>query len=299
MKIRQLAIIIGAALLFSCSLGRAPKNLSPEEQDFLSKVRYIITSKERKAYINLPASERPAFVEEFWRIRDTDPGTPVNEYKNEYLKRIEEAKHLFTEGGTSGWLTDRGRIYILLGPPEQRETDPRGYSFYGTPLEIWHYGFDQIMFSDSRWNGNFELVPESARLVADVNTAQLQLRPRIRDDDASLTDFDIDFRLIGDKSQAVVVTIPYNEIPFTSEAEKFKVTFELDWEVYDADDKMIQQGTKTSPLDLTQEDLKKLRDQDFRIEFPLELQPGDYQLAVTLKDLTAQTKNRKRIKLTI
>jgi GWxTD domain-containing protein len=299
MKIRRITVIIGAAFLLSCSLGRIPKNLSPEEQDFLSKVRYIISGQERKAYLNLPPSERPRFVEEFWKSRDTDPDTEVNEYKVEYLKRIDEAKHLFSEGGTSGWLTDRGRIYILLGPPEQRETYPRGYSFYGKPMEIWHYGFYQIMFIDNRWNGNFELVPESANMLSDINTAQLSLRPRTKDSGQALSDFKIDFRLIGERDQLVVISVPYSDIWFTSEGQRFKATFELDWEVYDANDHKVQEGKKTSPLDLTQEEIKKLKGREFSLEFPLKLEPGAYQVAITLKNQTAQRELRKRIKLTI
>ena len=301
MKSHRIAMIIATALVISCSLGRLPKDLNPEEREFLSQVRYIITGRERKTYLSLPSSERPYFVEEFWKKRDTDPATEVNEFKTEYLKRIDEAKHLFTEGGTSGWLTDRGRIYVLLGPPEQRETYPRGYSFYGTPLEIWHYGFYQILFNDRRWNGNFELVPESARLVADINTAQLSLRPQTKkvNADKSMSDFNIDVRVTGDRSQVIVITVPYKDIWFSSEDQRLKTTFELAWEVYDADDKKIQEGTKPSSLDLTQAELRELRDQDFSIEFFLELARGDYQLAITLKNLTARSELRKRIKLTI
>jgi GWxTD domain-containing protein len=299
MKIHRITVIITVALLLSCSLGRMPKNLSPEEQDFLSKVRYIMTGQERKTFLNLPPSERPRFIEEFWKSRDTDPDTEVNEYKIEYLKRIEEAKHLFSEGGTSGWLTDRGRVYILLGPPEQRETYPRGYTFYGQPTEIWHYGFYLIYFVDSRWNGNFELVPESANMLADINTAQINLRPRTRDSEQALSDFKIDFRLIGERNELAVISVPYSEIWFTSEDKRFKATFELDWEVYDANDHKLQEGSKTSPLDLTQEEIKTLKGRQFSIEIPLKLDPGAYQVAFTLKNLTSQRELRKRIKLTI
>jgi len=303
MKIRWIIAVLGtSALLFSCSLGRGPKNLNPEEQEFFSYVRYIITRQERKTFLELPPSERARFIAEFWKRRDLDPATEVNEYKNEYLKRIEEAKHLFTEGGTLGWLTDRGRIYVLLGPPEQREAYPRGYSFYGVPLEIWHYGFYQILFYDRRWNGNFELDSQSAMMIADINTAQMSLRSRIKEggeEGGALADFQIDVRLIGDRSQLVVISLPYSGIGFTSEDEKFKVTFEVAWEVYDAADKKIREGTKSSSLDLSQDELKKLSGKEYSIEFPLDLTPGDYQLAVTLKDLTARNEHRKRIKLTI
>ncbi len=299
MKIRWIMIIVSAAILSSCALGRAPKNMPPEDKEFLSQVRYIITGQERKAFINLPPSERPMFIEEFWKRRDNDPATEVNEYKNEYLKRIDESKHLFTEGGTSGWLTDRGRIYILLGQPEQRETYPRGTSIYGQPLEIWHYGFYRISFVDTRWNGNFELVPESAALLADINTAQMSLRPRIEDKEQALSDFKINFRLVGDRSQLIVVSVPYSEIWFSSEGHRFKATFELTWEVYDAADKRIDEGNTTSSLDLSQEEIEKSKGRELSLEFPLKLSPGDYQVAVTLRNQTAERELRKRIKLTV
>jgi len=300
MRIRWAILGVGLIVLFSCSAGRIPKNLAPEEQEFLSNVRYIITGQEKKAFLSLPASERPRFIEEFWRKRDLDPGTEINEYKAEYLKRIAEAKHLFTEGGASGWLTDRGRIYILLGPPEQRETYPRGYSFWDKPSEVWHYGFYEIYFVDSRWNGNFELVPESARLMAEINAAQMQLRSQQTvGQGKSLVDFDVDVRKTSDRERLVVISIPYRDIWFSAEGKEFKTSFELTWEVYDAADKKIQEGTKTYPLSLTQEQLKELGGREWLAEIPLELGPGDYQVALTMKNLTDQNQVRKRIKLTV
>jgi GWxTD domain-containing protein len=292
-------VIISASVIFSCSLGRAPKNLNPEEQEFLSQVRYIITREERKAFLSLPSFERPRFIEEFWKSRDTDPLTEANEYKDEYLKRVEEAKHLFTEGGHSGWLTDRGRVFILLGPPEQRETYPRGQSVYDIPSEIWHYGFYQIRFFDTRWNGNFELDPTSAQLLADVNLAQMNLRPRIKEESRAVSDFKIDFRKTGEKAQLVVVSVPYSDIWFSSEGQRFKTNFEVTWEVYDTDGRKIGEGSKTSPLDLSKEEIAEFKGREFSIDFPLKLVLGEYQIAVTLKNLTAHTETRKRIKVTI
>lgn len=299
MKIRWILVIISASAIFSCSLGRTPKNLNPEEQEFLSKVRYIISREERKTFLSLPSFERPRFIEEFWKKRDSDPLTEANEFKDEYLKRVEEAKHLFTESGHSGWLTDRGRIFILLGPPEQRETYPRGYSFYDVPLEIWHYGFYQIRFFDTRWNGNFELDPTSAQLLADVNLAQMNLRPRIKEEGQAVSDFKIDFRKTGERAQLIAVSVPYSDIWFSSEDQRFKATLEVTWEVYDSDGRKIGEGSKTSPLDLSKEEIKEFKGREFSIDFPLKLILGEYQIAVTLKNLTAHTETRKRIKVTI
>jgi len=301
MRIRWAACAIGLVFFISCSAGQMPKNLAPEEKEFLSNVRYIITKQEKKAFLGLPPSERPRFIEDFWKSRDLDPGTDINEYKIEYLKRISEAKHLFSEGGTTGWLTDRGRIYILLGPPEQRDTYPSGYFDYNQPIEVWHYGFYQLYFVDSRWNGNFELVPESARVLAEINTAQIQLRrqPAASQGENALADFKVDVRKTSDRVRTIAISIPYKDIWFSAEGKRFEASLELIWEVYDAADKKIQEGTKTFPLSLTREQLKELTGREWLAEVPLEFEPGDFQIALTLKNLTDQNQVRKRIKLTV
>jgi len=66
-----------------------------------------------------PPFEREEFIEKFWARRDPSPTTVRNEFKEEYFLRIEEANKLF-KGGIAGWLQDRGRIYVLFGPPDER-----------------------------------------------------------------------------------------------------------------------------------------------------------------------------------
>jgi GWxTD domain-containing protein len=292
--------MLGLALLVGCSAGRMPKNLAPDEQEFLSTVRFIITGKERKAFLALPPSERIRFIDEFWRSRDPDPTTEINEYKIEILKRIAEAKHLFTEAAGTGWLTDRGRVYILLGPPEQREQYPQGHFNFTRPIEVWRYGFYELYFIDSRLNGNFELVPESAQLISEINVAQMSLRSRsTMGEDKSAADFNVDVRKTSGGERLVRVSIAYEKIWLSAEADDFKANLELVWEVYDAADKKIQEGSQAYPLSLTRDQLKNLRGKEWSAEIPLDLGPGDYQVALTMKNLTEKTEVRKRIKLTV
>ncbi|HYO12923.1 MAG TPA: GWxTD domain-containing protein [Thermoanaerobaculia bacterium] len=61
--------------------------------------------------------EAVAYIESFWRRRDPDPSTPGNEFARTFYERVEAADGLYTEGGTRGSMTDRGRALILLGPP--------------------------------------------------------------------------------------------------------------------------------------------------------------------------------------
>jgi len=130
----SLLFFFSFSIFSSCITYKLEKALDPESKEFLSKARYIISKQERKIFLNLPPSEREAFIEEFWKKRDPDPYTEENEFKEQYLARIEMANRLFKGGGSPGWLQDRGRIYILFGPPDRRDQYPRGYTFYGKPV---------------------------------------------------------------------------------------------------------------------------------------------------------------------
>jgi len=79
----------------SCHFYGLEKKLEPENAEFLDKVRYIITSGERKIFLELPDSEKENFKEEFWKRRDPDPATEENEFKMEYFDRIERSNELF------------------------------------------------------------------------------------------------------------------------------------------------------------------------------------------------------------
>src|SRR6184192_4139099 len=117
-----------------------PRNVKPEikkaYKDWLEKdVAYIITDEERKAFKKLETDdERERFIEEFWRRRDPDPDTDENEYREEYYERIAYANEHFASG-IPGWKTDRGRIWIMYGKPDETETHPAGGSYQREPQE--------------------------------------------------------------------------------------------------------------------------------------------------------------------
>jgi GWxTD domain-containing protein len=279
------------SLSLSCATSRLGKDTSPEEKEFLSKVRYIITGHERKVFLKLPASERAAFIEEFWKKRDPDPETEQNEYKDRYFQRIEEANHLFTEGGHNGWLQDRGRVYILLGPPEQRETYPRGVNLTDPPSEIWHYGFYRIYFVDSRFNGDFRLLPESAQMLVDINTAQLELKPRMFSEKAALFDFDLKTEQTGEGDVLLRVEIPYQDIWFSSKDGKLQTSLELAV--------VVLKDKKSYPLSFAEDAMKEMAGKNYRIDVQLQLDPGDYTANVTLKSASDQSQVRKKIQFSV
>jgi GWxTD domain-containing protein len=157
-----------------------PRNVKPElkkaYKDWLEKdVTYVITDEERKAFKKLATDdEREWFIEEFWRRRDPDPDTDENEFKEEYYERIAYANEHFASG-MPGWKSDRGRIWIMYGKPDERETHPMGgnyerpsYEGGGStstyPFEIWFYRYlagvgsgVEIEFVDPTGSGEYRI----------------------------------------------------------------------------------------------------------------------------------------------
>lgn len=100
---------------------------------------YLIEPREREAFVRLQTDEeRERFIEQFWQRRDRTPGTAKNEFKEEHYRRIGYAGERFGAGSKAGWKTDRGRIYIVYGPPDEIESHPSGRAG-GPPFEKWIY----------------------------------------------------------------------------------------------------------------------------------------------------------------
>jgi len=103
------------------------------------EVPYIISNAERSAFLALKTdADRDAFIQNFWEIRNPDPNSPTNQFRDEYYRRLAYANDQFgSPGRHDGWRTARGMVYITLGPPQQ--LTPYRSSQYLTPLEIWFY----------------------------------------------------------------------------------------------------------------------------------------------------------------
>ena len=88
-------------------------------------VHYIVDSSEIKEFKALKTdTDRSAFIERFWRRRDPTPNTLVNEYRQLFWNRVRETNEKFLDSSGPGWRTDRGKIYILYGPPDEVKEDP-------------------------------------------------------------------------------------------------------------------------------------------------------------------------------
>jgi GWxTD domain-containing protein len=113
-------------------------------------VIYIITDEERATFKQLSNDEeRDNFIEAFWQRRDPTPDTEENEYKEEHYQRIAYANEHFA-AGVPGWKTDRGRIYIVFGKPDEIDSHPSGGT-YERPMEEGGGETSTFPFEDWRY----------------------------------------------------------------------------------------------------------------------------------------------------
>jgi GWxTD domain-containing protein len=297
-RVRLAAALIALTLTAACAAARLERGLDPDSREFLSQVRYLITRQERRTFRNLPAAERPAFVASFWTKRDPDPATEENEFKVQYYQRIEESNFIFNEGRGSepGWLQDRGRIYILLGPPDNREQYPRGVTFYGVPTEIWWYGWFSILFTDPAWNGAYKLVPESAIELAEIMKTQLAWKPQVKAEPGIL-DFRTDLKTEAQGKGVLRALVPYRKMWFKEEDGKLTAALTLAVAALDAKDARLWDASVEKTASFTPEELIKLSRGELVLEVPLTLPAGTVILEAVLTNAGDGAKISKRVPL--
>jgi GWxTD domain-containing protein len=130
-------------------------------------VAYIITDQERTAFLALSSdAERENFIEQFWQRRDPTPGTPENEFRDEHYRRIAYANEHFA-GSVAGWKTDRGRTYIVYGPPDELDDHPSGGTASTYPYQQWRYRYIEgvgtniiVEFVDRDGTGDYQMTSD-------------------------------------------------------------------------------------------------------------------------------------------
>ncbi len=128
--------------------------------------KYIASEQEKSQYDKLEnVAAKREFMFNFWKKRDPTPETPFNEYKNDYMKRVEYARVKFTEFQKHGALTDRGRVYLIYGEPD--EIDFRHNQIDTKPYQVWYYnsieGGVEFIFADLSGYSQFQLIHSTKR----------------------------------------------------------------------------------------------------------------------------------------
>ncbi len=115
------------------------KELSQTHQQWLDLVAYIIDDREKAIFEALGTVwQRDRFIDAFWKRRDPVPVTPENEFEIEHVRRWNHANDVIgRDTPMPGWRTDRGRVYIVNGPPFRIHPYPNTQQLW--PLEVWEY----------------------------------------------------------------------------------------------------------------------------------------------------------------
>lgn len=320
---RRLATAFGLSLCFAlalaagCRLYDLERRLDSENADFLSKVRYLITASERKSFLELPDSAKPGFIEDFWKRRDPDPETEVNEFKTEYVNRLERANRMFVGEAKPGWLTDRGRIFILFGPPTDRVTQPMGSFAEEQGREIWTYGDFPVLFTDRHGTGVYKLetydlsgireldltyMHELNRSLAgarEVPPAPSRARPM---------DFEMRFDVAVHGPErfeaAVKVDVPFDRIWFSSLGGGLTTTIKATLEIQDARKSVAWHFEAKYELSIEASALKEKTGQSYSFVVPVViadaekiagLSRGENQLRLTLENSTGGETSTKTL----
>ena len=188
MLLRRFVTALLLVTLSTVSISAQQTKRNPEEQprkikqelkkayvNWINDVDLILTKSERDAWNKLDTDdEREKFIEDFWHSRDPDPDTVENEFKQEFFERVAYSNEHFSSG-KPGRLTDRGRIYIKFGKPDEIEAHPAGGSYDRPsyegggststyPFEKWFYRYIpnvgngvEIEFVDPTGSGEYRI----------------------------------------------------------------------------------------------------------------------------------------------
>ena len=236
-------LLVAAALAAIPPSGYAAKSKLPAaRREFLDKVGYIITKEERKIFLELPDSSRDDFIAQFWKRRDPTPDTERNEFKMEYEDRVAKAEVMFRGEGRPGWKTDRGRIFILFGPPQQRLTYPMDAGGYCR--EIWYYGSFPVIFIDEHCAGIFTMTAINLEHLQALNIAQGYFQKTFTQD-KKLFDYEVSMSRTraenGVYEGKVFVDIPYDTIWFNFKDGRLQTAFEVHVEISEPNGTMVWQ----------------------------------------------------------
>ncbi len=147
---------------------------------------YLMNAGEQGIYSTLSVEGKRAFLRQFWAKRDPTPGTPRNEFAEQFYKTVAEADRRFHEGGAAevpGWRTDRGRIFVRYGPPDEVLSRPQAGNT--RPYEVWKYTrvrSRKFIFLDVTAFGHYELIWTDDRRETSLPDWAALLGPEAVDD---------------------------------------------------------------------------------------------------------------------
>lgn len=292
-------LIILALSLGHCGI-RGGVTLDPESKNFYEYSRLIMSKQEKDIFFLLPDQEsRKEFIRDFWDKRDPNSDTEENEFREEFDRRIEYANKRFIEG-IPGWKTDRGRIYIYLGPPDKivqrpyiNDPNVKGLIWWG----YYRYRLG-IEFVDRTGDGSYSLSRQSGAaggLLAVIEKAKFgQIFYDAEDSGRVFADFDVDYDA---EKKEISVAIPVEALSFEAGANKLRADFVFEFYIYSRKNPEKDRFTREKSFETTEEEALELEKAVFT--FPYDLKPGEYYFDVLIIAKPKIAKVRKIFKIKV
>jgi GWxTD domain-containing protein len=303
---RYRAILLLIILSIGIAACRAPIRMEkdPFFEPFYEKARLIMTEEEMEIYKRLPDREsKEEFIREFWRIRDPDTSTAENENKTEFEKRIEYSNRWFgwrnpdkgrlkpeDQKRYRGWDTERGRIYIVLGPPDSLIYDGsalmtggrRISSPEGRRVETWAYWRYRMYVTFIRGGmGRWHITDPEPDLFRFLEAAKLNLiEPGSREEAERRLTFDAEFR-----KGIILIFIPMRRINLVEKGGFLLNELGIEVNVY-RDHKKVDRLRQDKSFQWTEE--AALEREKVLVELPFDAQEkGEYLLDIIVEDRLA------------
>ncbi len=132
----------------------ASETASAVQSERLNEFLLILTSEERNMFERLDDAGRSLYYRNYWQARPEELAL--------FLEKCEFAENRYGGAFREGWQTDRGRVYLIYGEPDDIEANP--FSTTQAPYEIWYYYGnveDTFVFADLMGNGDFTQIYSS------------------------------------------------------------------------------------------------------------------------------------------
>lgn len=284
----------------SCSLFRSMKD-DPYFETFYEKTSIIMTDEEKAEYKNLPDAEsKKIFIEEFWQIRDPDPGTEENENQYLFEARIEYANRWFgwrrphpgrvpdsSWDQYYGWNTERGRVYLVMGEPDVLYFDI--WPMYegrtvsqpnGENSEAWiYYRYQLTVYFSRRSTGGWGITSQNLKLFQSLEKAKLELiHPEHRRFIEEPLDSDAKY-----EDGTIRIVIPISGVNWEEHEDRLVAEFGVNIDVFFENQK-IDEIHENRTWRKTEKEL--FETYELVIEIPyVPDQEGEYRLEITIEDL--------------
>ncbi len=277
---------------------------SLKKDPFFRIARLIMTKEEIEIYKRLPDHEsRLKFIDEFWKKRDPTPGTEENESKQEFILRIAFANKWFRETPKGeGWNTERGRILLQLGFPDQRkfsESPPtnQGRLLTSKPIrtELWIYDRYQMIlrFDDRTSQDKFNLYSIPSNLSYALEREKFSLNLTAKSDSKKDFKFDANYN----RSGQIEVTIPVKIVSFEEKDNLMTAEFGVVVYVY-KDDVKIDEINTSKIFSMEKDKLLDTKTIEFSVPYSAK-EKGKYYFDVVIEEKSSEARFRDFVKFKI